>query len=245
MANHKIDPVTKLNKGTSRDEWGNFNYWGYKTPDGKIRARVYAPNDEGMVLLEVKKFELPSTSWRRKVTFDDAIVIGSAYVKVDNTDKGFTSDEALRQVNALIEIHNDYFDKHVGRKIRMKGYDGTFRDEAHDVVGVRFSTDVNGELTAVLDHGGGSSKEDDVIDYTEDFAHNRVLAEFDAIQDEINEAQKFLDTLRQSYATSTKYEKQRGSYEDEGCLGYQKVNKLIALSNEFAKNTAPTEEPVT
>lgn len=240
MANHKIDPVTKLNKGTSRDEWGNFNYWGYKTQDGKIRARVYSPNDNGQARIEVKKFELPSNTWRRKVTFDDAILIGSAYITLTDTEKGLTSDEALRQVNAIIEIHNDYFDEHVNRKVRIKKYNGDFSDESYTITGVSFAEDFDGNVAVALWSGSTTASPDTVIDYTEEFANNRVVSFMDDLQAKIHETQKFLDMCRDHHAKGERVDDPRkGTYEELGTLQYQVVNQLLNLVNEYAKAAEP------
>lgn len=234
MAFEKIAFVTKLNKGTSRDEWGNFNYWGYKTPDGKIRARMFAPTADGIAQLQVKKFELPAGGWRRKITFDDAIEIGTAYVKVSNADKGFSSDEALKQVNAIIEIHNDYFDRHAGRKIRTMNYDGKDHSiDGHDVTGVSFIITSDDRHTVTL--YGKSFVQDaaSVIDYTDDFAKSRVINEFDAVQIKIDEAQKFLDLCREKYSKGERLVRNSNNWTEEGLMSYHIANNLERLVNEF------------
>lgn len=243
MASEKINTVTKLNKGTSRDEWGNFNYWGYKTPDGKIRARLYAPDDEGYANLTVVKFELPSGSWRRKVTFDDAAHIGTASVKVENLDKGFTSDEAIKQVNAIIEIHNDYFDQHVGRKVRIEQYNGSssetkYGPTGHEVTGVHFTMMSDGQVSVKLLAGGNMPDANKVIDYTEDFANSRVTDELDSLQQKIEATQKFLDGLRSAHSNGEKYVRSTGTYSPEGLLAWNEADKIVNLVNEFAAESA-------
>ena len=108
-----VESVTKLNKGTSRDQWGNFGFWGFKTPNGKVRARVY---DNGM--FEVKTFDptkLPS--YRKTMNWDDAQLLGSAFLTVSDADKGPNSTEMVAEINAIVDGYNDtlakWHDKHV------------------------------------------------------------------------------------------------------------------------------------
>ena len=239
MATERIDYVTKLNKGTSRTEYGVLNYWGYKTPDGKIRARLYAPNDNGYATLSVVKFQLPANTWRRKITFEDAVQIGSALVKVENLDKGFTSDEALTQVNAIIEIHNDYFDKHVGRKVRVQNYSSpdaeiTYADAGYDVTGVHFNMSSEGLKVNLVTNSHTSLDVDRTTDYTEDFAKSRVITTLDDLQKKINNTQQFLDDLVMAHAKGERYNRDSHSTSHVGLLVWTEVNKLVALVNEFA-----------
>jgi hypothetical protein len=238
MAFERINYVTKLNKGTSRDEWGNFNYWGYKTPDGKIRARLYEPDDEGYANLTVVKFQLPGGSWRRKITFDDAIHIGTVIVKVNNLDKGFTSDEAMEQVNAIIEIHNDYFDQHVGRKVRVQNYSSrdseiTYNATGYDVTGVQFTMNKDGEVQVNLNTTHNLVDASRVIDYTEDFARSRVTNELNDLQEKIYASQRFLDGLRAAHAKGEKFERSGNSYSPEGLISWNDADKFVLLVNEF------------
>ena len=234
MAFEKINAQIKLNKGTSRDEWGNFNYWGYKSPDGKVRARLYAPDQDGFALLSVRKFELAPNSWRRKITFDDAIEIADAFVKVSDSTKGFTSDEALRQINSLIEIHNDYYDEHVGRVIRAQGYNGEYSNEGHTVTGVSFKINSDDEVTVMLRGGGWYQAADTVIDYTEEFAKNTATSELDKLQEKLNASQSFIDTCRDAVNKGIKItEKPYGSYNDEGLLNWREANRIIEVVNSI------------
>ncbi len=108
-----INTVDKVNKGTSRDQWGNFNYWGFKAPDGKVRCRV---SDVGV--LDVRYFDpakLPS--YRKQMDWESAQFIGSSYIEISDKDKGPTSAGIAPEINALIEGYNDAHTKWVGKKV--------------------------------------------------------------------------------------------------------------------------------
>jgi len=233
MAFEVINLQTKFNKGTSKDEWGNFNYWGYKAPDGLIRARLFAPDANGLCLLSVKKFELSPNSWRRKVTWDDAIDVGSSFVKISDTSKGFTSDEALKQVNALIEIHNDYFNEHVGRKVRQPQYGGGHDSKASVVTGVAFEYNENEDVIVHLMGDRWNQKLSEVLDYTDDFAKEAVQKRLAEVQDELYKAQEFITKCRQSYLKGERVERAGGSYDKVGLLPYSTANELAGLVNQF------------
>lgn len=105
--------VDKLNKGTSRDQWGALQYWGFKTPDGLIRTRV---SHDGA--LEVKHFDPAKVpSYRKTIDWRDAHFLGSCYIEITDEDKGPSSKEMIAEVNALIEGYNDAHAKWIGKQV--------------------------------------------------------------------------------------------------------------------------------
>ena len=145
-----VESVTKLNKGTSRDQWGNFGFWGFKTPNGKVRARVY---DNGM--FEVKTFDptkLPS--YRKTMNWEDAQLLGSAFLTVSDADKGPNSTEMVAEINAIVVDLKDYSGTVVfSSEIALSGGKGCQVKDFKDLVRLMHDEDayVIGRLTVFQD----------------------------------------------------------------------------------------------
>lgn len=235
MAFEKFSSVDKVNKGTSRNEWGVLNYHGYKTRDGKIRARLYPPDDNGKATFVVRKFELPANSWRRKVIFEDAIEIGSCMVDHPDADKGYTSDEAVKMINTLIEIHNDYFDANVGRKVRVKNYSGEYSVDAVEITGVSFNINANDETSVIVHGSRWRHNIENVIDYTDDFAKQHTLDQFAEVQAKINAAQAYLNECRTRFNSNERIERTKTGYgSNEGLIDHVTADTLARLVNDAA-----------
>ena len=198
-----IPAVTKLNRGTSRTEYGVLNYWGYKTPDGLIRARVTPPEaDGGDATFEVRYYDQTNlqNTWRKRLDWDSATVICSSYISVADAEKGPAAKDMISEVNALIEIYNDSMAKHVGRKVvRTKEYMqreqyGSQNDDRLNpwiITGVEISFGADTVLTTkLLSKSDRYSPTKWDLDDVEDFAADSGKA---AVREQIAEYRKRVD----------------------------------------------------
>lgn len=236
MAFQKMNTVTKLNKGTSRNQWGDLNYWGYKAPDGLIRARVYPPNSDGIAKMAVKQFVKQPNTWRRRVEFDHATDIGTIHVKVDDTDKGFTSKEATEIVNAVIEIHNELYEKHVGRKVARTNTSSSRRAESLEVEGVHFFVNAVDEQTVTLSGQTvrWTASEDGVVDYTDDLAKEKFAGRMSELRAEVDAATRFLDSVEAAFEAgkpANRTNPRSDHWQAEGLIQYNTVTELLNLAN--------------
>jgi hypothetical protein len=246
MALQKITKVKNLNKGTSRDEWGNLNFWGYKTPDGMVRARVFAPDDDGYSLLDVRQYVKAPGSWYRRITFDQAIAIGSAVVKVPDTTKGFTSDQAMDEVNSIIEIHNGLFEKHSGRVVLVRSGRGVqaeiYSDPPQTVSGVSFSIASNDIMDVSLRSSSHTLIASDslVKDYTNDMAKDKFDTKMAELRDSLIKGGLFLDLVQEAYDSGSEAKRTTvNSWESEGAIASGHANAIIAAAN-LLTNTSGT-----
>ena len=117
-----ISTVTKMNKGSSRDQWGSLNYHSYKTQDGRIRARLYAyPNNT--CKLEVKQYTKPTSRWGTRLTWDEDPMVGECHIDVADFEKGLKTTEIMPEINAIIEVYNDEVEKNLGRLVQTRNWD--------------------------------------------------------------------------------------------------------------------------
>ena len=145
MAGKKITDVTKLNKGTSRDQWGTLNYFGYKTGDGTVRARLYPDGS-----FDVKGFDQSMIPrYKSTINWDEAHNIGEGFIDLtsgDKAEKGLLGKDMVDDVNAIIEIHNEKFDEWAGKKCLQPDHNGSYHHTAQEVMGVSVHYSSDGTL---------------------------------------------------------------------------------------------------
>ena len=206
--------VTKLNKGTSRTEYGELNHWGYKAANGIIRSRVVPPSvagEQGTIVVKYYDISALKNTWRKRLDWDSAFTICTSFIKVDDIDKGPDAKSMITEVNALIEVYNDEVAKHVGRKV-VRTEDCKSRDSynTHDdrlnpyeVTGVELSFDIDMVLTTTLvmqklSYGSGSRfSANDVEDYATDTGKAAVKEQIEEYRRRIAVSTNFLNRLEE------------------------------------------------
>lgn len=237
-----IGLVDKLNKGTSRDEWGNLNYWGFKTPNGMVRSRV-----TGTGLLEVRLFD-PSKlpSYRKQMMWEDAPSIGSCYIEVKDADKGPDAKSMVPEVNALIEGHNDAAAKWHGKHVTGTelGYGNTDTPISIVVSAVYVEFDASANMTTTLtgkrtDQHYGTNKLD--ASKAREVTSNDYTAELKQLvaaeQDKIITGQAFLNEISGALASGSKVKPIASTYNGVGCVGGTFAKKMVDLVNTLAEET--------
>lgn len=249
MAAEKMNEVTKLNKGTSRDQWGTLNYFGYKTPDGAVRCRVTPIGDE-KATLEVKHFSQSQVgTYRKTLRWDEADNIGSSYIdlKGDLQQNGLKSSDMLDEVNCLIEIHNDLLDEHLGEKRVVKDYKGEWEAEPKEVLGV--SVDFSSEavqttklfLTSRGYHGRNETALEETKLFTEDMLTAAVKETLAGHRVRLAETEAFLDEVQAALEAGVRItDIPSGTV---GFLNYREPEHLVTKVNELVPE--PVEEPAT
>jgi len=238
-----VSIVSKLNKGTSRDQWGHFGFWGFKTPDGKIRSRV-----EENGYFEVRLFD-PSTlpSYRKTMNWEDAQLLGSAYLTVSDADKGPNSTEMVAEVNAIIDGYNDTLAKWHGKHVMStNAADGEVGVEGFVVESVTVTFDENAVLTTTLLGLRGYYR--DKLDAAnakevgaDDYLH-QLQELINTEKNNIEVALAFIDTLNLSVEQGVKIP-DNSSYVNNGSISRGTATKMITLANALIPDTAEAEAP--
>jgi hypothetical protein len=243
--------VTKLNKGTSRTEYGGLNHWGFKAPNGLIRARVFPDaNDDGEHLIEVKYYDQSNltNSYRRRLDWDNATHVCSSYIKVADADKGPDAKTMIAEVNALVEVYNDQSAKHVGRKVvrtaefrAQDQYNGNDdRLHPYTIAGVDLKFDSNMVLSVTLitervGYGSGSKYHlDQIEDFAADAGHAAVKEQIAEYRRRIEISKTYLDNLESAIEAGipipnpTYHDKKLGVLDNNGVgILIKAINDLI------------------
>lgn len=220
QAVHKT-PLSKLNKGTSKDEWGNIRHWTFKSPDGMIRCQLELPQ-EGKSRLVIKHFTPNMTRYgNKRLSWGDGVHIGSMFIDVDMDDKptGPVGKDILEEVRSLLDFHDTLVEKHQGRLVRHRyNEDDDFNEAPSTVIGIRLDYTKEGEETLLyqldtFNHDTTPARPStevlntNAIPYTENFHRARVeklLAELDK---KFTDTGKFLDDARTALENGTRHPK--------------------------------------
>jgi len=253
-----FNSIIKMNKGTSRTEYGILNYWGYKTPTGLIRARVYSPGLNDLSLIEVKHYDqaVLQSSWRKTLDWYTATTISSSYIKVTDSVKGLDAATVIAEVNALLEIYNDESEKHVGRKVvrteefkKQDTYNNNDDQLNPYVVGrieVSFDTDTVMSTELFMKKEGYSSPRkftvNDVVDFAVDNGRAAVLEQIKNYRDSLKVSEEFLNQLEDNLNDDVKATVPYYGSSATGALDTSLMTKLITSINNLIPD--PVVEPV-
>ena len=247
-----LNLVTKLNKGTSRTEYGGLNYWGFKTPDGLIRARVSPPSDGNNANIEVRFYDLTKlSSWRKRLDWDQAVFISSSYMTVTDHEKGPDSKSMVDEVNALIEIYNDEFAKHIGRKVvRTEEYrardqynNNDDRLNPYEVTGVSVLFDNSMKMSTQLEVGTERYNRvrllsTDVEDYADDAGKAAVLEQIEEYRTRANRSLVYLDSLEKAVEGGVEFSKPGFGDEELGLMDNYSISVVIDAANTLIPEPA-------
>ena len=238
-----VPAVDKLNKGTSRDQWGNFGFWGFKTPNGKIRTRVVESGH-----FEVKLFD-PSKlpSYRKTMNWDDAQLLGSAYLTVSDADKGPNSKEMVAETNAIIDGYNDtlakWHSKHVMSTKIHTGNSTSAETEGFVVESVTVEFDENAVLTTTLLGSRGYYRDKLLASEAKEVSTNDYRGQLRELinteKKNIETALAFIDTLNMSVEQGMKIPD--SSYSGKGSISHNIVSKMVTLANALIPDKVETE----
>jgi len=244
--------VTKLNKGTSRTEYGGLNYWGFKTPDGLIRARVYPPMDGDNAHIEVKFYDITKLAgWRARLDWEQARLVSSSFMTVTDHDKGPDSKSMVEEVNTLLEIYNDEFSKHVGRKVvrteefRLadKYNSNDDRLNPYEVEGVSVQFDNSMKMSTKLDmisdrYNRVCILATDVEDYAADAGKAAVLEQIEEYRTRANRSLVYLDSLEKAVEGGVEFEKPGFGDEELGLMDNYSISVVIDAANTLIPEPA-------
>ena len=232
-----IATVDKLNKGTSRDQWGTFGYWGFKTSNGLIRCRVLENGS-----LTVKLFDPANLgSYRKVMQWSEAHTVGTSFVEIQTVDdKGPDSKFMIPEVNAIIEGYNDTLARWVGKHVQDSTNAGDKDGMVVETVTVNFDKDA--ELSVVL--SGNRRGYSSIYRQSVDANNARVVTIEnyagqlkDAITDQqtlIRTAQDFLMDVNIAVESGKSMKEIEGYGGSKGSISWNEAKKIVDLVNKLA-----------